>query len=80
MHHRKNRSQGGEWTPSNLLHLCGSGCTGCHGYIGSNPSESYEQGWMVRRIDDPSKSPVWLFGWGFVILTDTGGIELFEEK
>jgi hypothetical protein len=35
---------------------------------------------MVRRIDDPSKSPVWLFGWGFVILTDTGGIELFEEK
>lgn len=34
---------------------------------------------MVRRIDDPSKTPVWLFGWGFVYLTDSGKIELFEE-
>jgi hypothetical protein len=74
-HHRRNRSQGGKWEASNLMHLCRD----CHAYITTNPTESYEQGWMVRRIDDPSKTPVWLFGWGFVYLTDSGKIELFEE-
>lgn len=80
MHHRKNRSQGGQWLASNLLHLCGSGTTGCHGFIGGHPVVSYEQGWMVRRVADPAKSPVWLFGWGFVFLTDAGDVEVFEES
>lgn len=31
-HHRRNRSQGGLWQPSNILHLC----VGCHELIGRN--------------------------------------------
>jgi len=39
--HRTNRSQGGTWAPSNLLHLCGSGGEGrsrCHGWLTVSPT------------------------------------------
>jgi hypothetical protein len=48
MHHRKPESHGGESVPVNLLHVCGSGTTGCHGYIEHHRAESYENGWLVR--------------------------------
>lgn len=79
-HHRKNRSQGGQWCPSNSLDLCGSGTTGCHGLVGANPKRSYEQGWLVRRGHDPAKTPVWLAGRGFAWLTDDGSIEEIDEE
>jgi hypothetical protein len=54
MHHRKNRSQGGRWSPANILHLCGSGVVGCHGYFTSHPSVAYLMGVSVRRGDEPA--------------------------
>lgn len=71
-HHRKNRSQGGQWTPANLLHLC----TLCHRDVTISPRIAYEQGWAVPSYADPIATPVWLAGWGFVLLTDVGTIEL----
>lgn len=63
IHHRVPRGMGGTDRPelnlpSNLLSLCGSGTTGCHGYIESNRQEAYEKGWIVLRDHNPADAPV----------------------
>lgn len=73
VHHRKNRSQLGGNELSNLLHLCGSGTTGCHGFITANPKLSYENGWSVKSHDDPATIPVMYRGF-LVRLDDLGNM------
>jgi len=68
VHHRKNRSQGGRWTPSNCLHLC----TKCHRYVTTHPQAAREQGWAVPSYADPAKAPVWVAWREFVFLDDHG--------
>lgn len=63
MHHRLNRSQGGTWAPSNLLHLCGSGTTGCHGFITCNPAAAGHSGAALQSHQDPATTPVQLITW-----------------
>ena len=58
-HHRKNRSQGGKNNLGNALHLCGSGTTGCHGWVTENPAKAYEMGWSVRSGFNPADVPVY---------------------
>jgi hypothetical protein len=53
-HHRLRREFGDE-RPENYIHLCGSGTTGCHGWIEHNRTESYEKGWLVKSTGDPAK-------------------------
>lgn len=55
VHHRKDRGQGGLNEMPNFLHLCGSGTTGCHGFVTGNPSISDANGWTVASWDDPRK-------------------------
>lgn len=82
IHHRAPRGMGGtkrdihtaEW----LLNLCGSGTTGCHGYIESHRDEAYEKGWLLRRHSSPRTIPAWLYGHVFAILTPEGGYDLME--
>ena len=52
LHHRRNRGSGGSSdplinAPSNLLTVCGTGTTGCHGWIGSSPADALEAGYVV---------------------------------
>ena len=54
-HHRKRKSHGVDNTPPNLIPVCGSGTTGCHGYVHANPAISYEKGWLVHSWDDPAE-------------------------
>lgn len=61
IHHRKLRSQGGPNTAANLITLCGSGTTGCHGWVHGHPAEARNLGLIVHRIDDPASVPV--LGW-----------------
>lgn len=55
IHHRVPRGAGGAkhvpWInlPANLLLLCGSGTTGCHGWIEKHRAESIEKGWLMLR-------------------------------
>lgn len=64
-HHRKNRSQGGLDDLSNLLLLCGSGTTLCHGYVTARfknsplwPADPRKRGWTVWRSQIPRQVPV----------------------
>ena len=46
---------------SNLITLCGSGTTGCHGWVHSHPQASMEAGWIVskfRKRHDLPDAPV----------------------
>lgn len=78
-HHRKNRSQGGKWAPSNGLHLC----SGCHLYITTHPAAAREKGWAVPSHADPAQTPVEVWLWGHfqapALLDDDGQFHLHRE-
>jgi hypothetical protein len=62
LHHRRPRGMGGSKDPrindpANLLALCGSGTTGCHGLIESYRERSYEHGWLLRHGWDAELTP-----------------------
>jgi hypothetical protein len=70
--HRLNEGQGGPWTASNGLAVCGQGnATGCHSVIHLNPTKSYVNGWSVRSWDNPITCPVLRRG-EWVLLDDNG--------
>lgn len=61
VHHRIPRGMGGTSddvvnTVAALVLLCGSGTTGCHGWVESHRMEAYATGWLIRRGVD-SKTP-----------------------
>ncbi len=44
--------------PSNLVLLCGSGTTGCHGWVHAHPSEAHEQGLYLVAGEMPWQTPM----------------------
>lgn len=83
-HHRRNQSQGGRDTLSNLLLLCGSGTTGCHGFVTTEPQIAKRMGWTVRRISEPEDIGVWRFDHTVgtrvcVLLDDQGNYQPVES-
>ena len=83
VHHRLPRGMGGttrnihtaEW----LLHLCGSGTTGCHGMIERDRERAYSNGWLLRQHEDAASTHVRIFG-AIVYLTPDGHYEPFGAK
>jgi hypothetical protein len=82
-HHRRPRGMGGSRDPrtnqaSNLVRLCGSGTTGCHGAIESNRDHFRDMGFLVRQGVDPAAVPILLrrpsgeAEW--VLLDEVGGV------
>lgn len=76
-HHRRARGMGGTKAaatnrPSNLLRLCGSGTTSCHGFIEANRTWAYDHGLLVRQSANPTEVSVLLLRPGWVLLTDDG--------
>jgi hypothetical protein len=63
-HHRQPRGMGGTKRDvhglDNLLLLCGSGTTGCHGYVESHRAWARDCGLLVPRPLDPAATPVLL--------------------
>lgn len=51
MHHRKNRSAGGLWEPSNIVHLCRS----CHRWVTVNPNAAADEGLHLPAWKDPER-------------------------
>ena len=74
IHHRRMRSH--KWPglnlPSNLLTLCGSGVSGCHGWAHAHPAQAREDGFLVSAYDDhPETIPVHTWK-GWMIPDNTG--------
>lgn len=70
-HHR--RAYGRVWVASNGLHVCGSGTTGCHGWVTNWPTMANERGWLLRSYQDPLLEPAVITSLGrWCYLTDTG--------
>jgi len=81
LHHRTPRGMGGSRQarlnlPSNLVAICGSGTTGCHGGIESNRSISEDEGWLVSRYQEVAEVPLQIWGVGWRYLTDEGEYSL----
>lgn len=61
LQHRVARGMGGRSVidePYNLLTVCGTGTTGCHGRIESNPEWARAQGYRVDSWEAPETVPV----------------------
>lgn len=64
--HRIPAGAGGSTHPfvtslANLITLCGSGTTGCHGRVESERTEAQHYGFAIRgRRHDPAMEPVWI--------------------
>lgn len=72
IHHRKLRSQGGLDDADNMIRMCGTGTTGCHGWAHHNRTLARLGGWIVYRIDNPAEHPVHTFH-GWVLIDSLGG-------
>lgn len=62
LHHRRPRGMGGSRNPAisgaaNFLALCGTGTTGCHGWVESNRTTAYLRGLLLRTGSDPTATP-----------------------
>jgi len=73
LHHRQLRSQGGQNTAANLIALCGSGTTGCHGWVHAHPKSATALGLIVASWADPAETPVRTWR-GLVLLTDAASV------
>lgn len=82
--HRTPKSLGGKWAASNGVRACGSGTTGCHGFIEAHPEHAAAGGWRVTGGQDPAAAPVWLhpvLAWpGWVLLDDVGGYTYLDDQ
>lgn len=57
-HHRLLRSRGVLHVPSNLIDLCGSGTTGCHGKVHREIEWATRHGYIVPSGYQPSEWPI----------------------
>lgn len=54
--HRIPRSQGGTWTPTNLVALCRP----CHTWLHANQHLAHGLGWELPAIADPAAEAAWI--------------------
>ncbi|GAB2702551.1 hypothetical protein BKA24_001661 [Microbacterium marinum] len=71
-HHRRLRSRGGDDVASNLVLACGSGTTGCHGWMHANIVEATKLGYLVSSWADPRFVAIEHGVHGLVYLADDG--------
>ena len=77
IHHRRPRQMGGtRWAginlPSNLMLVCGSGTTGCHGVVESHRAGAVAAGWLVLSRTDPATVAVLITRDPWCYLTNDG--------
>jgi len=86
LQHRRPRGMGGTKrsdanSPANLIALCGSGTTDCHGHVESYRAEAYTNGWLVSIHADPAKVPCLVAQQSrWVYLTEDGRYEDQPER
>lgn len=83
-HHRRPAGMGGSknpitHSPANVVLLCGSGTTGCHGKVEGDRLWGYATGLLVRQHNDPRDIPIDLYI-GRVMLDITGGATPTDQE
>ncbi|MFC4124891.1 HNH endonuclease [Nocardia rhizosphaerae] len=78
-HHRKNRGQGGEWSPTNIVWLCGDGVAGCHGWVTAHPADARTTGFHVPWWEEPAEIPIRSLLHGVVLLADDGTVTCYPD-
>lgn len=85
-HHRMRRAAGGH-VIANIILLCGSGTTGCHGWVHANPAEARADGLIVRStVLDITRVPLKIVDHDlsprpvFVLLTDDQRVQISEDE
>jgi len=74
VHHLLLRARGGADIIENVITLCGTGTTGCHGWVHAHPAAATASGWMRSRYArQPYSLPVLHWQQGWVTLTPEGG-------
>ena len=73
IHHRRPRGMGGSKDPisdhpANGLTLCGTGTTGCHGWVESHRSAALADGYLLEHPQDPRSAPIRLPSGDLVLL------------
>ena len=63
LQHRRARGMGGSRRAStdaapNLVLVCGTGTTECHGYIEAHPQEAAARGFRISSSADPARVPL----------------------
>lgn len=78
IHHRINKGNGGSAMyerASLLVRMCGTGTTGCHGWVTTEPRRAGLWGWLLPRNNpdiDPTEEAILTYR-GWVLLDDEGG-------
>lgn len=62
IHHRRPRMMGGSKNQelhkaANLIALCGSGTTGCHGWVESHRLEARTFGYLIQKVESAEEIP-----------------------
>ena len=62
VHHRVPRRMGGSRNetlhlPANLILLCGSGVSGCHGWVESYRDKARERGFLLTKVESAEEIP-----------------------
>lgn len=79
-HHRIPHGAGGSALvdrASNVVTLCGSGTTGCHGHVEENREESEILGYLLPKLNpdiDTELEEIFVHEYGWVVLGDDGSI------
>lgn len=82
--HRRPKGMGGSRRldtdgAANLLVLCGSGTTGCHGWVESQRTQALVAGLLLHSTEDPAAEPLLLRQDRWVYLTPEGGYRDEED-
>ena len=79
LHHRRPAGMGGDrrpetHAPGNLVLLCGSGTTFCHGYVESHRDDAADRGFLIPKLaaSPPSSWAIEHAVHGLVYLFDDG--------
>ncbi len=43
--------------PANLIVLCGTGTSGCHGWVESNRDKAREFGYLIQKVESAEEIP-----------------------
>ena len=85
IHHRRPRMMGGSKNlelhkPANLIALCGSGTSGCHGWVESHRLEARTFGYLIQKIESAEEIPFKDFNGDWWLIDNNGQKTQFDTN